>query len=120
MGPSGSGKSTLVDALAGLDGIDSGRVLIGDTDLTSLSERDRTLLRRERLGFVFQAFDLVPALTAEENIALPSTRSCATFRWGVEVDDTNANGPPPLGRNPPTRGRSRLDTPRPTRRGSPG
>jgi putative ABC transport system ATP-binding protein len=73
MGPSGSGKSTLIHALAGLDGIDSGSVFLGDTDLTALSERERTLLRRERLGFVFQAFNLVPALTAAENIALPLT-----------------------------------------------
>ena len=73
MGPSGSGKSTLVHALAGLDHVDSGQVLLGDTDLTTLSERERTLLRRERLGFVFQAFNLVPALTAAENIALPLT-----------------------------------------------
>jgi putative ABC transport system ATP-binding protein len=73
MGPSGSGKSTLVHALAGLDRVDSGRVLLGDTDLTTLSERQRTLLRRERVGFVFQAFNLVPALTARENIALPLT-----------------------------------------------
>ena len=73
MGPSGSGKSTLVHALAGLDSVDSGQVLLGDTDLTTLSERDRTLLRRERLGFVFQAFNLIPALTAAENIALPLT-----------------------------------------------
>jgi len=73
MGPSGSGKSTLVHALAGLDHVDSGQVLLGDTDLTTLSERERTLLRRERLGFVFQSFNLVPALTARENIALPLT-----------------------------------------------
>jgi putative ABC transport system ATP-binding protein len=73
MGPSGSGKSTLVHALAGLDDVDSGRVLLGETDLTTLSERDRTLLRRERLGFVFQAFNLIPSLTAAENIALPLT-----------------------------------------------
>jgi putative ABC transport system ATP-binding protein len=73
MGPSGSGKSTLIHALAGLDGIDAGRVFVGDTDLTTLSEGDRTLLRRERLGFVFQAFNLIPALTAAENIALPLT-----------------------------------------------
>jgi putative ABC transport system ATP-binding protein len=73
MGPSGSGKSTLVHALAGLDRIDSGAVFVGDTDLSTLSERGRTLLRRERLGFVFQAFNLVPALTAAENIALPLT-----------------------------------------------
>ncbi|HET8589470.1 MAG TPA: ABC transporter ATP-binding protein [Nakamurella sp.] len=71
MGPSGSGKSTLVHALAGLDGIDAGRIMLGDTDLTTLSERDRTLLRRERLGFVFQSFNLIASLTAAENIALP-------------------------------------------------
>jgi putative ABC transport system ATP-binding protein len=73
MGPSGSGKSTLVHALAGLDHIDSGQVLLGSTDLGTLTERERTLLRRERLGFVFQAFNLVPALTAQENMALPLT-----------------------------------------------
>ena len=73
MGPSGSGKSTLMHALAGLDTIDAGRVVLGGTDLTALSERQRTLLRRDRLGFVFQAFNLVPALTAAENIALPLT-----------------------------------------------
>jgi putative ABC transport system ATP-binding protein len=73
MGPSGSGKSTLVHALAGLDRIDSGQVFLGDTELTGLAERERTLLRRERLGFVFQAFNLIPALTAAENIALPLT-----------------------------------------------
>ena len=73
MGPSGSGKSTLVHAIAGLDHVDSGQVLLGDTDLATLSERQRTLLRRERLGFVFQAFNLVPALTAQENLTLPLT-----------------------------------------------
>ncbi|MGN6753815.1 MAG: ABC transporter ATP-binding protein [Intrasporangium sp.] len=73
MGPSGSGKSTLVHALAGLDQIDSGRVLLGETDLSTLTERERTILRRERVGFVFQAFNLLPALTARENIALPLT-----------------------------------------------
>jgi putative ABC transport system ATP-binding protein len=73
MGPSGSGKSTLIHALAGLDGIDAGRVFVGDTDLSTLSERDGTLLRRDRLGFVFQAFNLIPALTAAENITLPLT-----------------------------------------------
>jgi len=73
MGPSGSGKSTLMHALAGLDAVDAGQVLLGDTDLTALSERQRTLLRRDRIGFVFQSFNLVPALTAAENIALPLT-----------------------------------------------
>ena len=71
MGPSGSGKSTLMHVLAGLDDVDSGTVMIGETEVTGLSEKQRTLLRRRRIGFVFQAFNLVPALTAAENIALP-------------------------------------------------
>ena len=73
MGPSGSGKSTLMHALAGLDTIDGGQILLGDTDVSRLNERQRTLLRRERIGFVFQSFNLVPTLTAAENIALPLT-----------------------------------------------
>ena len=68
MGPSGSGKSTLMHCLAGLDTLTSGQVLVGDTDLATLSDRERTLLRRDRLGFVFQSFNLLPTLTAEENI----------------------------------------------------
>jgi putative ABC transport system ATP-binding protein len=71
MGPSGSGKSTLMHVLAGLDDVTSGQVHLGGSDVTAMSERERTLLRRERLGFVFQSFNLVPALTAEENIVLP-------------------------------------------------
>ncbi|WP_420751872.1 ABC transporter ATP-binding protein [Rhodococcus sp. O3] len=71
MGPSGSGKSTLMHCLAGLDAATSGSVLIGDTDLTSLSDKQMTQLRRDRIGFVFQAFNLVPTLTALENITLP-------------------------------------------------
>ena len=63
MGPSGSGKSTLMHCLAGLDTLTSGHVLIGDTDLASLSDRELTLLRRDRLGFVFQSFNLLPTLT---------------------------------------------------------
>ncbi|MFU8854456.1 ABC transporter ATP-binding protein [Micromonospora sp. SL1-18] len=73
MGPSGSGKSTLMHALAGLDTVDAGQILLGDTDLTDLDERARTLLRRDRIGFVFQSFNLVPTLTARENILLPLT-----------------------------------------------
>ena len=71
MGPSGSGKSTLLHCMAGLDVPTSGRVYIGDVDLTSLSEKQLTLLRREKVGFVFQTFNLVPTLTAAENITLP-------------------------------------------------
>jgi putative ABC transport system ATP-binding protein len=72
MGPSGSGKSTLMHCLAGLDTLTSGEVLIGETDLAALSDRARTILRRDRLGFVFQSFNLLPTLTAAENISLPA------------------------------------------------
>jgi putative ABC transport system ATP-binding protein len=71
MGPSGSGKSTLMHCMAGLDSLTSGRVFIGDTDISLLSERDLTLLRRQQIGFIFQSFNLVPTLTADENIRLP-------------------------------------------------
>jgi putative ABC transport system ATP-binding protein len=71
MGPSGSGKSTLLNVAAGLDRPTSGTVALGDTDLTRLSERRLTLLRRERIGFVFQAFNLLPSLTVDQNIDLP-------------------------------------------------
>ncbi len=71
MGPSGSGKSTLMHCLAGLDDLTSGQVFIGDVDLSQLSDRELTLLRRERIGFVFQAFNLIPTLNALENITLP-------------------------------------------------
>ena len=71
MGPSGSGKSTLMHCMAGLDSLTSGDVLIDSTTLGSLSERDLTLLRRDNVGFVFQAFNLVPTLSALENITLP-------------------------------------------------
>ncbi|MFD4547467.1 ABC transporter ATP-binding protein [Streptomyces sp. NPDC058466] len=71
MGPSGSGKSTLLQCAAGLDRPTSGSVVIGGTDLTKLNETKLTLLRRERIGFVFQSFNLLPSLTAEQNVALP-------------------------------------------------
>jgi len=71
MGPSGSGKSTMMHAMAGLDTVDSGSIRLGDLEITGLSERQRTLLRRTRIGFVFQSYNLVPALTARENIELP-------------------------------------------------
>ena len=72
MGPSGSGKSTLMHCLAGLDSLTSGSVFLGDVDLAQLSDKNLTKLRRQRVGFVFQAFNLIPTLTAAENIALPS------------------------------------------------
>jgi putative ABC transport system ATP-binding protein len=71
MGPSGSGKSTLMHCLAGLDTLTSGRVFIGGTELGTLNDRALTALRRDRVGFVFQAYNLVPTLTAIENITLP-------------------------------------------------
>ncbi|WP_405395796.1 ABC transporter ATP-binding protein [Microbispora hainanensis] len=71
MGPSGSGKSTLMHCLAGLDTVTDGRVSIGDVEITGLNDKQLTLLRRERVGFIFQAFNLLPTLTAEQNIRLP-------------------------------------------------
>ena len=71
MGPSGSGKSTMMHAMAGLDTVDSGSIRLGDLELTGLGEKQRTLLRRTRIGFIFQSYNLVPALTARENIELP-------------------------------------------------
>lgn len=71
MGPSGSGKSTLMHCLAGLDSLTAGKVFLDDVELSSLSDRKLTQLRRDRIGFVFQAFNLLPTLTALENITLP-------------------------------------------------
>jgi len=71
MGPSGSGKSTLLHCLAGLDTPTSGQVFIGDVDITALKDKQLTELRRDKVGFVFQSFNLVPTLNAKENITLP-------------------------------------------------
>jgi putative ABC transport system ATP-binding protein len=71
MGPSGSGKSTLLHMLAGLDRPSSGQVYLGDTEITSLKDKALTLLRRDRIGFIFQSFNLLPTMTAAENIVLP-------------------------------------------------
>src|SRR5262245_61732409 len=73
MGPSGSGKSTLMHCLAGLDSLTAGSVSIGDIELAGLSDKKLTALRRDRIGFVFQSFNLVPTLSALENIVLPIT-----------------------------------------------
>jgi putative ABC transport system ATP-binding protein len=71
MGPSGSGKSTLMHCLAGLDSADSGEVHVGDASLSGMNDKQLTALRRDRIGFVFQQFNLLPTLTAEENVLLP-------------------------------------------------
>jgi putative ABC transport system ATP-binding protein len=89
MGPSGSGKSTLMHCLAGLDAATSGEVFIGDTSLTGLSDRNLTRLRRDAVGFVFQSFNLVPTLTARENITLPldiAGRPVDQEWWNTVVD----------------------------------
>ena len=90
MGPSGSGKSTLMHCLAGLDSVTSGEVYLGDVELGSLKDKALTALRRDRVGFVFQAFNLVPTLTAEENILLPLAIAGRTpdRGWFDQVVDT--------------------------------
>jgi putative ABC transport system ATP-binding protein len=80
LGPSGSGKSTLLNIIGGIDSADSGVVEIGGESLMSMTERERTLFRRRRLGFVFQFFNLIPTLTVEENLLLP-----------LELNDRPAN-----------------------------
>jgi putative ABC transport system ATP-binding protein len=75
MGPSGSGKSTLMHCLAGLDRLTSGQVFLDDEDLTRLNDRELTLLRRSKIGFVFQSFNLIPSLSAKENVVLPLSLS---------------------------------------------
>jgi putative ABC transport system ATP-binding protein len=71
MGPSGSGKSTLLHCLAGLDRVTSGQIFLGDVEISAANEKQLTLIRRDRIGFVFQAYNLIPTLNAEENITLP-------------------------------------------------
>jgi putative ABC transport system ATP-binding protein len=90
MGPSGSGKSTLMHCLAGLDSLTAGRVFIGDVELGRLSDRELTRVRRDRIGFVFQAFNLLPTLSALDNITLPMTLAGATpdRDWLRAVIDT--------------------------------
>jgi putative ABC transport system ATP-binding protein len=87
MGPSGSGKSTLMHCCAGLDTVTSGSIELGDMQLQGLSDKQLTLLRRERVGFIFQAFNLIPTLTAKENIELPLALAGnrAESQWLEEV-----------------------------------
>jgi putative ABC transport system ATP-binding protein len=90
MGPSGSGKSTLLHCMAGLDALSAGSVFIGETDLAELSDSDLTVLRRDRIGFVFQAFNLVPTLDAAKNITLQLRlgRHPVDSAWFDQVVDT--------------------------------
>ena len=90
MGPSGSGKSTLMHTLAGLDSVTRGEIFIGDTRLTGMSDGDLTNLRRTKVGFIFQQFNLLPTLTAEENILLPLSIAGrkADPKWYDTVIDT--------------------------------
>jgi putative ABC transport system ATP-binding protein len=90
MGASGSGKSTLLHCLAGLDDLTSGEVFIGNTNVTALDEKSKTILRREKVGFIFQAFNLIPTLTAEENIVLPMAlaRRDGDRSWVDKIIDT--------------------------------
>jgi putative ABC transport system ATP-binding protein len=90
MGPSGSGKSTLMHCVAGLDNLTSGRVVIGDVDLSTLGDKQLTLLRRDKIGFIFQAYNLVPTLSAQENITLPLALAGRTAddAWLRTVVDT--------------------------------
>ena len=94
MGPSGSGKSTLLHCLAGLDTLTSGATFIGDTYLASLDDKALTELRRTKVGFIFQAFNLIPTLTADENIRLPMTLGGDTgdTEWINHVIDTVGMG----------------------------
>ena len=90
MGPSGSGKSTLMHCVAGLDALTSGKVFIGETDLSELSDKEITKLRREKVGFVFQSFNLIPTLNAYENITLPLSlgKKLGDETWIKQVIET--------------------------------
>ncbi len=90
MGPSGSGKSTLMHCIAGLDSLTSGSVYIGDTDLSKLNDKELTKLRREKVGFIFQSFNLIPTLDAYENIILPLSlgKTKGDKAWIQNVIDT--------------------------------
>ncbi|MEU4563534.1 ABC transporter ATP-binding protein [Actinoplanes sp. NPDC023936] len=101
MGPSGSGKSTLLHCAAGLEKPDHGRVLLGDTDLTLLGDDELAALRRTRIGFVFQSFNLIGSLTAEQNVALPLRLAGRRPERGLIRDALAAVGLADRGRNKP-------------------
>ncbi len=117
MGPSGSGKSTLLHCAAGLERVDAGQVLLGDTDLTAANDNQLTALRRTRIGFVFQSFNLIGSLTAEQNVALPlrlagNVRPPRTFArgfpwwvWVIGPGTSRASCPAASSSGWPSRGR---------------
>ena len=90
MGPSGSGKSTLLHCLAGLDRVTTGRIFLGDDEISAMGEKQLTLIRREKIGFVFQAYNLVPTLTGLENISLPLALAGKKpdSEWLAQIIDT--------------------------------
>ena len=94
MGPSGSGKSTLMHLLAGLDRPTEGRVHVGGADITEMGDNQLTKLRREHVGFVFQAFNLLPTLSAEENIVLPARIAAASSTRPPSTPSSSASGSP--------------------------
>jgi len=122
MGPSGSGKSTLMHCMAGLDHLTSGQVFIGDQDLGDLKDRELTEVRRDRVGFIFQAFNLVPTLTALENITLPidiAGRDPTELEYQFNRRHRPTGGTPHKNHSPPggyasTHWRLRDASPRPT------
>jgi putative ABC transport system ATP-binding protein len=95
MGPSGSGKSTLLHCIAGLDTLTSGQVFLGDVELSSLTEKKLTQLRRDKIGFIFQTYNLIPTLTAIENITLPMALAgrSGDKAWIDRIVDTVSLGP---------------------------
>ena len=93
MGPSGSGKSTLMHLLAGLDTPDAGAVHIAGQDITRMTDRELTRLRRKHIGFVFQSFNLLPTLSAEENVTLPAVGRSSPARMCISVDLPEPDGP---------------------------
>ena len=98
MGPSGSGKSTLLHCMAGLDRVTSGQIFLGDTEISATSEKHLTLIRRDQIGFVFQAYNLIPTLTAEENITLPialAGRKPDPARFDQVIDTVHLARPAP-------------------------
>ncbi len=104
MGPSGSGKSTLLHCMAGLDRLTSGRIFLGEKDISTSSEKELTLIRRDQLGFIFQSYNLIPTLNALENMTLPM--SLAGTKPDPQWLETDRDDGPPVGPAHPPAGRA--------------